>query len=169
MGLVTCSEAEHGSVKLDKARNRLLPACYPGDKHKFAVCCESFQQRGLDYNAIDGDGVLCDDCFWQGREALAQFHHQIQISGRGDLEFACAIGITLQISRKYDFGHALFSAVGRRLCSVPAQAASMAASNLDGDNGKSYNRVPAAWLTAVATAGMGGQIGTSPTPRTPYG
>src|SRR5262245_42835969 len=47
--------------------------------------------------------------------------------------------------------------------------AESAASTRGGDIGSSVKRMPVASRTAFATAASGGTIGTSPTPRTPYG
>ena len=44
-----------------------------------------------------------------------------------------------------------------------------ASSTRGGDIGSSVNRTPVASRIALATAASGGTIGTSPTPRTPYG
>ncbi len=52
---------------------------------------------------------------------------------------------------------------------LPYFAAVSAASTFGGDMGSSVRRRPVAWRTALATAAMAGTIGTSATPRTPWG
>ena len=47
--------------------------------------------------------------------------------------------------------------------------ASSAASSRGGDIGRSRSRIPVASAIALATAAIGGTIGTSPTPRAPNG
>src|SRR5262245_9481331 len=50
-----------------------------------------------------------------------------------------------------------------------ACASLIALSTRGGDIGSSVNRTPIALRTAFAIAAIGGTIGVSPTPRTPYG
>ena len=50
-----------------------------------------------------------------------------------------------------------------------APTASSAASSRGGDIGRSRRRMPVASAIALATAAIGGTIGTSPTPRAPNG
>ncbi len=52
---------------------------------------------------------------------------------------------------------------------ILASAASKAARNFGGDIGRSRNLSPVASAIALATAAIGGTIGTSPTPRAPNG
>lgn len=47
------------------------------------------------------------------------------------------------------------------------EAGSRASRTRGGDNGRSEKRTPVAARTALATAGIGGTMGASPTPRTP--
>src|SRR5947207_12592105 len=100
-------------------------------------------------------GVLFSDSYTGGyhcerSEAIS--------SGRARTARDCFVASLLAMTEP------LYSAASRG-----GSAASIAARSFGGDIGRSRSRMPVAALIALATAAIGGTIGTSPQPRAPNG
>src|SRR5262245_21252086 len=100
---------------------------------------------------VDRDCDLLE--LWRERgEAVDERLQQLVDARRVDHDPVSAVCVLCPAAWKVDCRHSV------RPCSTRG-----------GDSGSSVNRTPVAARTALATVASGGTIGTSPTPRTPYG
>ena len=124
-----------------------------------AVWLDGLEQRIVDDFAVDRDGRSVSQLLTQAREARVERVDKLADVRSRHLYLVEAAGPLAESARQDDRRHGdqppLFA------------ARSSSRSTRGGDIGSCRTRTPVASCMALAMAGIGGTMGTSPTPRTP--
>src|SRR5262245_31938691 len=149
-----------------------------GEDVDLAVGVDGLVERVLEDLAVDGDGHALGQVRGEGRVALGQQLEQMLDGGRREVEARDASRDLREVADQHHPGHG----GDQCLCTPPlvepfsvfalgllSPLACRAFSTFGGDIGSSVKRMPVAFSMALAMAAMGGTMGVSPMPRTPYG